>query len=417
MRDQDGLTITGSREAVDAIDSAVTAIHALTPDLAEHLDAAVKAAPGQPLARSLRALIALPYGIALDPAAEVAAAEDRGCSDRERSFLDATKLFVNGSPAAAAPAFLAHLSRWPSDTAASLPAYVATMGSGDPSMHQLLDEAATKQFASAPNWRTAHAAAFTLIDQGRTDEAAEVAWAALSERPDSGMLVHVLAHWHYETGGHEAGRSWLDEWRRERNFILYRSHFAWHSALHAMALGDTAGACALLVGQMDDTAVPDVGSLRWRLRLGGFAVPDREAAREFALQAASARAVPLPAWSAACGSAADGDGDAVRRLAAAARSWPMPAAPLMAKVLEGLADAAEGRWASCAAGLEGITAAGVPELGGSHAQREVIEDTRIVALLRSDRADEARGLLEERLARREHALDRTWISAGALKPS
>ena len=50
-------------------------------------------------------------------------------------------------------------------------------------------------------------------------------------------------------------------------------------------------------------------------------------------------------------------------------------------------------------------------LGGSDAQREVVEEARISALLRAGRLDEARQLLDARLDRRESPRDRRWRTA------
>ena len=47
-------------------------------------------------------------------------------------------------------------------------------------------------------------------------------------------------------------------------------------------------------------------------------------------------------------------------------------------------------------------------LGGSDAQREILEETRIAALVRADRLDEARELLDARLDRRHSPRDRRW---------
>ena len=45
------------------------------------------------------------------------------------------------------------------------------------------------------------------------------------------------------------------------------------------------------------------------------------------------------------------------------------------------------------------------QLGGSAAQREIVEDTLFYALVEAGRCDEARGLLEARLDRRPSPLD------------
>jgi hypothetical protein len=58
--------------------------------------------------------------------------------------------------------------------------------------------------------------------------------------------------------------------------------------------------------------------------------------------------------------------------------------------------------------------AALPELarlGGSHAQREVFEDTYIAACLRAGRQDQAAERLSARLERRPSARDRDWLAA------
>jgi hypothetical protein len=50
-------------------------------------------------------------------------------------------------------------------------------------------------------------------------------------------------------------------------------------------------------------------------------------------------------------------------------------------------------------------------VAGSHAQREVFEDTLIAAWLGCGRGDRARSLLANRLARRPRAQDTVWMAA------
>ena len=47
-------------------------------------------------------------------------------------------------------------------------------------------------------------------------------------------------------------------------------------------------------------------------------------------------------------------------------------------------------------------------IGGSHAQRELWEDTLIVACLRGGHGDKAAGLISKRLDRRPSARDEAW---------
>jgi hypothetical protein len=56
----------------------------------------------------------------------------------------------------------------------------------------------------------------------------------------------------------------------------------------------------------------------------------------------------------------------------------------------------------------------MPELvriGGSHAQRELWEDTFIAACLRAGYGDKAAPMISERLHRRPSTRDRAWLQA------
>ena len=53
--------------------------------------------------------------------------------------------------------------------------------------------------------------------------------------------------------------------------------------------------------------------------------------------------------------------------------------------------------------------ADLPRIGGSHAQREVFQDSLIVAYLRSGQSAKADTLLRSRLARRPSARDEAWL--------
>jgi hypothetical protein len=85
-----------------------------------------------------------------------------------------------------------------------------------------------------------------------------------------------------------------------------------------------------------------------------------------------------------------------------------PTGPVARVLAEAVAAFARGDHAGAADLLEPV-AAGIVRIGGSHAQREVFEDTLLVAWLRSGRLGRAQGLLAERLARRPSARDAAWL--------
>src|SRR5262249_22578343 len=77
-------------------------------------------------------------------------------------------------------------------------------------------------------------------------------------------------------------------------------------------------------------------------------------------------------------------------------------------LVQGIADFAQGAYARAAALLEPVCPHLV-RIGGSHAQREVFEDTLLEAYLRAEQFDKAATMLTERLARRASARDTFWL--------
>ena len=66
-----------------------------------------------------------------------------------------------------------------------------------------------------------------------------------------------------------------------------------------------------------------------------------------------------------------------------------------------------GDYGACARILEPV-AAEVVRIGGSHAQREIVEDTLLVAFMKGGEPAKARELLDRRLHRRPSSRDARW---------
>ena len=81
----------------------------------------------------------------------------------------------------------------------------------------------------------------------------------------------------------------------------------------------------------------------------------------------------------------------------------------------GLAQVVDERWDAAAATLTGVVRSMEP-LGGSRAQREVVDDTLVHALAMAGRTAEAADLLDVRLSRRSSALDARRRAALAVAP-
>ena len=87
----------------------------------------------------------------------------------------------------------------------------------------------------------------------------------------------------------------------------------------------------------------------------------------------------------------------------------MPAGPVVPQICRALNAFAGEDYAACVAQLEPVLHE-VVRIGGSHAQREIIEDTFIVALIRSGELARARALLDTRLHRRPSPRDTRWLA-------
>ena len=88
----------------------------------------------------------------------------------------------------------------------------------------------------------------------------------------------------------------------------------------------------------------------------------------------------------------------------------LSAGPVVPAICRALAAFADEDYAACVRELAPVLT-DVVRIGGSHAQRELIEDTFLVALMRSGELPRARALLDARLHRRPSLRDTRWQAA------
>jgi hypothetical protein len=96
-------------------------------------------------------------------------------------------------------------------------------------------------------------------------------------------------------------------------------------------------------------------------------------------------------------------------LAALEREGKLPPGRVVATLCRGLAAFARGDFREAARELEQALPE-LPRIGGSHAQRELFEETFIAACLRAGLEEKAAALLRARLARRPSARDWRWLA-------
>jgi len=283
--------------------------------------------------------------------------------------------------------------------------------------------------AYSDHWWYISLLAFTRQDQSRFDEAGLLAESALSCEPASGHAVHAQTHVLYETGRHEPGRAWLDHWVAEGGRAAsHRAHFSWHAAMHDLALGDTEAVRQRYYTQLAPPTVTgvrsliDAASLLWRWRVttsswdeasGGTAFEGETAPPpvEGVLEAVGPELVdrpetPFVALHAAVALAAAGDLPRLARLRTHCQgSGELTTRTTVATVCDALLAAGEQDWSGASQLLADVLP-GLARVGGSAAQREIVEETLLFCLVSDGRAERALALLDGRLDRRTSPLDR-----------
>ncbi|MGZ4598445.1 MAG: FAD/NAD(P)-binding protein [Oryzihumus sp.] len=419
-RDLMGLSLSTSAAAAAAYNDGLGRVLRVQSGADDAFRRAAELDPGFALAHAALALLGHEGGAGGDVSAYLAAAQGavraRG-DDRERSLVDVITRRVQDCRGGGATALVHHIEAYPRDALAVSAAVPTIAFSGVTDVQQ---EAWALVEGLAPaygdDWWYAGLLAFVRQDQGRYDEAAALAGSALRIDAASGHAVHAQTHVYYETGQHVAGLQWLSPWiATSGRGASHRAHFSWHAALHELSLGDLDALHRRYDGELAPPhvtgvrALVDSASLLWRCRMTGSWTEDLPLPAVLELvgvELLERPSTPFTAMHAALALAAAGDVAGLSRLRAHAAAT---ANPVMTDVVVSLCDAlvavVEARWCEAVRVLR-LLGPWLVQLGGSAAQREIVEDTLLHALIGARRCDEARALLEARLDRRPSPLDR-----------
>ena len=429
-----GLTLTTSGSAADRYNAALGRLLRLQGGVEEGLAAAVAEDDGFVQAHAALALLGHEWGTTTHWHASLRsahrAAAERHLDDRESSFLDAVTTRLRTDEATGAAALLRHVRLFPRDALAVSVAVPTVAFGGLTSGSQTASLVESLGRSYGDDWWYAGQLAFVRQDQERWAEAEELASYALSVEPASGHAVHARAHVFYETGDHAAGLAWLDEWIRTRGpEANHRSHFSWHAALHELMQDDVEAVRRRYRRELSPSVVTgsrvvvDSGALLWRARVTGAwtdDLPVGEARAQAPAEWLTDPPTPFAAMHGAVLLAADADAAALSALAdQAARSQDPVFRDVVAPLCAGLVAVVEERWNAASATLTRVVTTMAP-LGGSRAQREVVEDTLVHALAMAGRTTEAAAVLDARLSRRSSALDarrRAAVAGTDAQPS
>jgi len=362
-----------------------------------------------------------------------AAAADAGSraarvTARERRHIEAT-LAINGAAGEALAMVRAHAAEYPGD-ALPLSLALGVFGllgfSGRRDHHEaqlaLLEEL-------APNWGDdwwfVGYLGWGYIETGEVAKGTELVEPSLARNQRNAHAAHRRAHGFFESGDVSGGAGFIENWLRDydRTGPLH-CHLSWHLALFELARGDAARAQAIYLDNIRPSvalAAPmlvlaDSASFLWRWRFYDVAPSLDQAWAEVAAHAR--RHFPHASLAfadlhAALAEAATGDLDSLQMriagLRSLARDGRLPPgevapAPCAAAAALGRGDNTD------AAHLLEVALVDLPRIGGSHAQREIFEDSLIVAHLRSEQPAKAAALLRSRLSRRPSARDEAWLA-------
>lgn len=400
------------------------------PGAEDALDAAIAADPGFALAWAARARLhamRTESAAARDGIAQAAACVARAGTERERSHVAVLSLAIDGQSGPALARALAHLESWPLDALIlSLPlgAFGLFAFSGQPDHDQArvdLCERHARAYDSEDWWFTT-SRGWAHTENGAVARGRALAEHGFSLRRENANGVHALSHALFEDGAGTEAEALIAGWlpAYDRSGILH-GHIAWHAALAALERGDADAALAIYASHVRPAVtaglslnvITDTVSLLWRLHAYGHAVPAglwdeirAYATPSFAQAGFGFADVHMGLLAAATGdrAAAQERIDALTALVEAGTLAPGPVVPAICRAALAFA---EGDDAACARILEPV-ATEVVRIGGSGAQRAVIEDTLLLALMRAGETGKARALLDARLHRRPSPRDTRW---------
>ena len=355
-------------------------------------------------------------------------------SPRERQHVEIMATVIDGKPKVATSAAEAHLDEYPRD-ALVLSMLIGAFGlyafSGRAD-HDAAKLAVCERAAAhyGDDWWFLSFLGWSHTEAGNLATGRSLSERAMALRSANANAAHGLSHAMFEQGDMAAGREFLTAWlpAHDRQSFLH-GHLTWHIALMALDDGDLDTALAIYQQQIKPADRPypplniftDGASLLWRLALAGQTGLESHW-REIAAYGdqyfpqAGAHFADVHHALAAAATGSDALEDRMAQLEARAAAGKLAPGRSAIDICRGIKAFADGDNAGAIRLLEPVIA-DVVRFGGSHAQRELWEDTLIVAYLRGGHADRAGRLISGRLDRRPSARDAAWSREAIAAPS
>ncbi|MBI2800209.1 MAG: tetratricopeptide repeat protein [Gammaproteobacteria bacterium] len=407
---------THSEAARDTYIVGCDCILSAAPGGAEALMRAVTADPRFALAYAALAREHFLFGNVVEArrAATEARARSAGASAREQSHVHALCLPIEGKPVDAFAATQAHLDQYPRDAMVAAPAtgpfgLIGFSGRPGREAEQLAFLAGLKP-QLAEDWWFQMAYGFALGETGQFAPAQTQIERSLTTNPRNAHGVHAKTHLLYETGEDAVALDYLESWLADyaREGLLH-CHLSWHLALLSLSLGKLDAAWRIYQQQVHPggawgpalNIATDAVAFLWRAELAG---EKRRGNLWREIHAYALEAFPKVGIAfvdvhkvLACITAGDVDGLARihQELAERVAAGRYPVGGVVPTLARGLEAYAKGQWSMAIDLLAGARPETV-RIGGSRAQRDLIDSTLLAAYLKDGRIVAAQAMLADR---------------------
>ena len=427
--DRYGLAITTeSAAAARHFQDGMDRLLSYGPRAEESFDAALEADPALAVAHAGLALLAVGRGDAA--AAREAIGRARGAvgpaTRRERQHVEALGALVGGDTARGLALVDEHVAEYPRDALLVNQAGSAIGFAGRPD-REAHRAAFLERLAPAygDDWWFHSALGFTYHELDRFDESRRLSERSLEQFPGNANASHNIAHICFETVDVDGGAAFLEKWLAGYDpSASFHCHLAWHLAMFELQRGRYDRALEVfhhdILGAVNPRlAMIDGSALLWRFRLDGRP-EEPDAWRRLA---DLAERVSRPGFvfgeiHAALAYAASGDHAALARLADGLSALHAKGHPIAGRValplVRGIGAFATGDYAAALGHIEPVEG-DVHRIGGSHAQWEIFEETRLYCYLALERYEDALRLLRRRVARRPSPPDLRRIERASAK--
>lgn len=396
---------TASAAARDHYITGVDRLLAAEPDIVAAFEASVEADPGFALGHAGLARARQFTGDM--PGAKLAMAEaeglTKGLSAREAAHIAVMSLLVSNDKAAY-PAIRSYVNDHPRDAliAQSCSSVFGLIGfSGRPAREaEILAYTGALMPHYGEDWWMLSQYAFALCENGDLERADDYIERSMALNPRNANGAHVRSHVWYESGDTAAGTAYLTNWLNDYSQQGYlHGHLSWHCALWSLHEGDVDEMWRRLKAEIAPGAstgpainiMTDTASLLYRAEMAGVDVPPE---LWLDVSAYAQKLYPNPSIGfidihVALAHVMAGEDEPLRRFMS---SQNAKTGDLVVPVASAWRDMAAQNWAGAVAELTAAMADHA-RLGGSRAQRDLLELALLTCLLRQGRDEEAKRLL------------------------